>query len=175
MHKKPVQVQEIVEIVIVEEDREEIKILKQIANDVHAIRHKLIPDVLTKTISVQFRGEHFIMNNDLVINVGQTADVSIQPELADGVSPSGGVVSKVTFNFDDPSATVALNPDGITGKVTAIAPSIGAVKGTASNTVTDTDGAVSTWNAPFTITVNAVVPPAQLTQAETVVFGTPTP
>jgi len=173
MHHKPVQVNEIIEIVILEEDRDEMKLLKQIANDLHAIKLKLVPDVLTKTIKVQFKTGELIMNNDLVITFGQTSQISIQPELKDGVTPSGGTVSKVTFNFNDPSATVALNTDGLTGTVTAVAPSTGAVSGTVSNTVTDTDGAVSVWNAPFTITVNAPVPPAQLTQSENVVFSTP--
>ena len=98
-------------------------------------------------------------DNALVLNVGQTSQASIAPFLADGVTPSGGTVSGVSFSFSDPSATVVLNADGVTATCTGVAASSGPVSGTASCTVTDTDGAVSQWNQPFTITTNAVVPP----------------
>ena len=112
-------------------------------------------------------------NNSLVLTVGQTSTASIVPLLADGVTPSGGVLSKVSYNFSDPSATVVLNSDGLTALATGVAASTGAITGSASCTVTDTDGAVSVWNQSFTITVNAPVPPAQLTQSVAVQFSTP--
>ncbi len=115
------------------------------------------------------------MNNVLVFIVGQTSQASIVPLLADGVTPSGGVLSNVAYSFSDPSATVVLNPDGLTATCTAVAPSSVPVGGNASCTVTDTDGAVSTWIQAFSIQVNAPPPPSQLTQSVAVQFSVPTP
>ena len=116
------------------------------------------------------------MSNSLVLNVGQTSQASIVPLLADGVTPSGGVLSNVSYSFSDPSATVALNTDNLTATVTGVAPSTGPITGTAACTVTDTDDVVSTWTQPFTIQTNAVAPPpSQLTQSVAVEFSTPTP
>ena len=113
------------------------------------------------------------MDNALVLNVGQTSQASIQPRLADG-TPSGGTLSNVAYSFSDPSATVSLNSDGLTATVTGVAASSGPVTGTATCTVTDTDGVVSTWSQPFTIQTNAVPPPpAQLTQSVAVQFTDP--
>ncbi len=113
-------------------------------------------------------------NNVLVFNVGQTSQASIMPLLADGITPSGGVLSNVSYTFNDPSATVVLNPDGVTATCTGVADSGGnAVQGTASCTVTDTDGAVSQWNQSFTIQTNAGAPPDQLTQSVAVQFSDP--
>jgi hypothetical protein len=117
-------------------------------------------------------------NNALTLNVGQTSQASIQPLLADGITPSGGVVSNVSYTFSDPSATVVLNPDGLTATVTGVAASAGAVSGSASCTVTDTDGVVSQWTQTFTITTQAAAPPpppppARLTQSVAVEFSTP--
>jgi hypothetical protein len=114
-------------------------------------------------------------NNALTLNVGQTSQASIQPLLADGVTPSGGVVSAVSYTFSDPSATVVLNADGLTATVTGVAASAAPVSGSAACTVTDTDGVVSTWVQAFTVQTNGVVPPAQLTQSIAVAFSTPTP
>ena len=114
-------------------------------------------------------------NNALVLNVGQTSQASIAALLADGVTNSGGVVSAVTYTFNDPSATVVINADGLTATVTGVAASTGAVSGSAACTVTDTDGVVSTWTQAFTIQTNGAVPPAQLTQSVAVQFSTPTP
>jgi hypothetical protein len=127
----------------------------------------------TQSISVRFSGE--CMANALIFNVGQTSQASIQPLLADGVTPSGGTLSNVAYSFSDPSATVVLNADGLTATCTGVAASTGAVSGSASCTITDTDGVVSQWNQSFTITTNAVVPPAQLTQSVAVQFTPPTP
>lgn len=113
-------------------------------------------------------------NNQLVFNVGQLSTASIQPLLADGITPSGGTLSNVAYNFSDPSATVVLNPDGVTATCTAVAPSNGPVTGTATCTVTDTDGVQSNWTQTFTITTNAASG-GQLTQSVAVVFGPPTP
>jgi len=112
-------------------------------------------------------------NNVLVFNVGQVSQASILPLLADGVTPSDGVLSGVAYNFSDPSATVVLNADGLTATCTGVAASSGPITGTATCTVTDTDGAVSPWNQSFTIQTNAVVPPQQLTQSVAVQFTTP--
>ena len=114
-------------------------------------------------------------NTALVLNVGQTSQASIAALLADGVTNSGGVVSAVTYTFNDPSATVVINADALTATVTGVAASTGAVSGSAACTVTDTDGAVSTWTQAFTIQTNGAVPPAQLTQSVAVQFSTPTP
>lgn len=127
----------------------------------------------TQSIAVRFSGE--CMANALIFNVGQTSQASIQPLLADGVTPSGGTLSNVSYSFSDPSATVVLNADGLTATCTGVAASTGAVSGSASCTVTDTDGVVSTWTQAFTIQTNAVVPPAQLTQSVAVQFTPPTP
>lgn len=116
------------------------------------------------------------MSSALVFNVGQTSTASILPLLADGTTHSGGTVSEVVYTFSDPSATVVLNPDGLTALCTGVAPSNGPVKGSATCTVTDTDGMVSKFTQEFTITTNAVAPPpAQLTQSIAVLFSTPTP
>lgn len=139
---------------------------------VEKIIQRLNQKPLTAAIAVLFTGES-IMANSLVLNVGQTSTASIQPLLADGVTASGGVVSAVTYTFSDPSATVVLNPDGLTALVTGVAASTGAISGSAACTVTDTDGVVSTWTQAFIIQTNAVVPPAQLTQSVAVNFTTP--
>jgi len=133
------------------------------------------PNPLTRAIAVIFTGDNPMLNNTLVLNVGQTSQASIVPLLADGVTPSGGTLSAVSYTFSDPSATVVLNADGLTATVTGVAASTGAVSGSAACTVTDTDGVVSTWTQTFTIQTNAVVPPAQLTQSVAVQFSTPTP
>ena len=140
------------------------------------IRHELKPKIATHSIVVHFTGES--MNNALVLNVGQTSQASIQPLLADGVTPSGGVVSAVSYTFSDPSATVVLNAEGLNATITGVAASTGAVSGSAACTVTDSDGAVSTWTQAFTITTNGInppPPPSQLTQSVAVQFSTPTP
>ena len=142
-----------------------------IHRDIHKILVLIQPNPLTAAIAVHFTGA--TMANSLILNVGQTSQASIVPLLADGITPSGGVLSNVAYSFSDPSATVVLNADGLTATVTGVAASTGPVSGSASCTVTDTDGAVSQWNKPFTITTNAVVPPAQLTQSIAVQFTTP--
>ena len=112
-------------------------------------------------------------NNALTLNVGQTSQASITPFLVDGVTNSGGTISGVTYTFSDPSATVVANADGLTATVTGVAASAGPVSGGAACTVTDTDGAVSTWNQAFTIQTNGAIPPQQLTQSVAVQFTTP--
>lgn len=132
---------------------------------------------VTASIAVRFSGESIMANNVLVFNVGQTSQASIVPLLADGVTPSGGVLSNVSYSFSDPSATVVLNSDGVTATVTGVAASTGPVSGSAACSVTDTDGVVSTWTQAFTIQTNAVAPPppSQLTQSVAVEFSAPTP
>jgi hypothetical protein len=168
-----------VEIVeIFEHDPEVVKLLKIAIHELREIRRELQPKTLTHSITVQFSGDSN-MSNTLVFNVGQTSQASIVPLLADGVTPSGGALSAVAFAFSDPSAMVVLNGDGLTATCTGVAASTGPVAGTASCTVTDTDGVVSTWAQAFTITTNAVTPPppppAQLTQSVAVQFSAPTP
>jgi hypothetical protein len=141
-------------------------LLQQIADNTN-------PKPLTASIAIRFTGDSVMANNVLVLNVGQTSTASIVPFLADGVTPSGGTLSAVSYTFSDPSATVVLNPDGVTALVTGVAASAGAITGSAAATVTDTDGVVSKWTQPFTITTNGVVPPAQLTQSVAVQFTTP--
>jgi len=149
-------------------ERENRSLLRRI------LRHLNLPQ-LTQSVTIEFIGET-TMSNSLVLNVGQTSQASIVPLLADGVTPSGGVLSNVSYSFSDPSATVALNTDNLTATVTGVAPSTGPITGTAACTVTDTDDVVSTWTQPFTIQTNAVAPPpSQLTQSVAVEFSTPTP
>lgn len=156
------------EIEVFESDPREIRLLHQILREVREIRRELKPKTLTQ--SVVFSGE-FMADNALVFNVGQTSTDTLTPRLADG-TPSGGVVSNVVVTFSDPSATAVVQGDGSV-LFTAVSPSTGVVNGSSACTVTDTDGAVSTWNIPFTVQVNAVVPPQQLTQSVANVFSTP--
>ena len=154
-------------------DRIARDVLEPILGELRAIRRELKPKPLTRSIAVRFSGD-LMSTNALVFAVGQTSQASIQPLLADGLTPSGGVLSNVVYTFSDPSATVVLNADGLTATCTGVAASTGAVSGSASCTVTDTDGVVSTWTQPFTITTSgAVVPPAQLTQSVAVQFTDP--
>jgi hypothetical protein len=159
------------------EDKKILEVLKEILDVVRAIQRELKPRPLTAAVAVLFSGDFQMANNVLVFNVGQTSQASIVPLLADGVTPSGGALSNVAYNFSDPSATVVLNSDGVTATCTGVAASSGAVGGTATCTVTDTDGAVSTWSQGFTITTNAPPPPppSQLTQSVAVQFSAPTP
>lgn len=110
----------------------------------------------------------------IVLNVGQTTTDTITPLLADGTTPSGGVVSAVVITWTDPSVTFVVNADN-TVTFTAVAPTVGGapISGTRACTVTDTDTAVSPWTGTFTLLVNAPVPPAQLTQSVTDNFSTP--
>jgi hypothetical protein len=135
------------------------------------------PQRLTAFIGVLFKsGDGTMAFNALTLNVGQTSQASIVPLLADGVTPSGATLSNVSYTFSDPSATVVLNPDGLTATVTGVATSTaGAVTGQAQCTTTDTDGVVAQFSQGFTITVGTVVPPSQLTQSIGVSFTTPTP
>ena len=88
-------------------------------------------------------------NNALVFNVGQTSTDVVTPLLADGVTPSNGVVSNLAVTFNDPSATAVIqNANSIL--FTGVAVSTGAISGSTTCTVTDTDGVVSTWTIPFT-------------------------
>ncbi len=150
-----------------------LDVLRAIKADTAKILLYLEPAPLTNKVVVQFKGEGYMANNVLVFNVGQTSQASIVPLLADGVTPSGGALSNVSYTFSDPSATVVLNPDGLTATCTGVAPSTGPVAGSAGCTVTDTDGAISTWTQSFTIQTNAAPPPTQLTQSVAVQFSAP--
>ena len=160
--------------------RESKENAEEIARVLHIVREierelRPQPQPLTRSIAVQFTGEPPMPNNAMTLNVGQPSQASIQPLLADGITPSGGTLSAVSYSFADPSATVVLNADNLTATVTGVAPSVGAISGSASCTVTDTDSVVSTWTQAFTITTLGVVPPSQLTQSVAVQFSTPTP
>ena len=159
------------------EDSVEREILREIQathRDVERIERSLEEQRhLTKSIAIQFSGDSTM--NSLTLNVGQTSQASIVPFLADGVTNSGGTVSNVAYSFSDPSATVALNPDGLTATITGVAASSGPISGSATCTVTDTDTVVSQWTQAFTIQTNAPVPPSQLTQSVQVQFSTPQP
>lgn len=129
---------------------------------------------ITDSVANVFTGEFKMADNALVFNVGQTSIDTLTPRLADGSTPSGGVISNVVVTFSDPSATFVLNPDN-TVTYTAVAASSGPISGSTALTITDTDGIVSTWNIPFTVQTNGVIPPAQLTQSVSNVFSVPTP
>lgn len=130
------------------------------------------PRPTSRIAKVLFKGAS-IMANDLVLNVGQTSTATPTTFLADGTTPAGATISAAVYTFTDPSAAV-VSSDGITALVTAVAPSTaGAVSGSVSFTATDTDSAVSQWTVPFTVFVNAPVPPAQLSQSAGITFSTP--
>lgn len=151
-------------------EREQLRLLREIA-------HELRPHRLSTFSVVQFIGDFPMPNNVLVFNVGQSSTASPVTFLADGVTPSGATYSAATYTFSDPSATVVLNPDGVTATCTGVAASSAPVVGSVSFTATDTDGAVSTWTNSFTIQTNAVVPPppTQLSQSSALQFSIPTP
>lgn len=153
------------------------KILAHILHELRQIKHELAPRRLTQSVAISFTGDSIMSVNALVFNVGQTAQATLLEFLADGVTPSGGVPSAVSFAFTDPSATVVLNADGVSATCTGVAASTGPVSGIATFTVTDTDGVVSQWSQGFTIQTNAVTPPppSQLTQSVAVSFSAPTP
>jgi hypothetical protein len=163
--------------------RESKENAEEIARVLHIVREierelRPQPQPITRSIAVQFTGEPPMPNNALTLNVGQTSQASIQPLLADGVTPSGGTLSAVSYSFADPSATVVINADNLTATVTGVAASTGAVTGVAACTVTDSDGVVSTWSQTFTVTTSGITPPpppTQLTQSVAVQFSTPTP
>jgi hypothetical protein len=115
-------------------------------------------------------------DNILVLNVGQTSTASPLTYLADGVTPSGATYSAASYAFSDPSATVVLNPDGVTALVTGVAASASPISGAVSFTATDNDGAVSIWTQAFTIQTNGTQPPpppTQLSQSSAIQFTTP--
>lgn len=152
------------------------RVLERIAELLEEILYYVKPHRLTHSVANIFSGDSIMANNELVFNVGQTAIDTPTGFLADGVTPSGGVVSNLAVTFSDPSATAVINADGVTITFTGVAASNGPVSGSTSFTITDTDGVVSQWNQPFTVTTNAVAPPpAQLTQSVANVFSTPTP
>jgi hypothetical protein len=161
-----------------ENERRSVKIEDELAYVAHTVRKierevRPKPQPLTASVVDVFSGESITMA-DLILNVGQTSTDTVTPLLADGVTPSGGVVSNLAVTFSDPSATVSVS--GVnTLLVTGVAASAGAISGTRSCTITDTDGAVSQWTASFTVTTNAPVPPSQLTQSVVDVFSVPTP
>lgn len=130
------------------------------------------PKRLSTTAKISFNGV-IMANNALALNVGQTSTIAPITFLADGTTPSGATYSAATYTFTDPSATIVLNSDGVTGVVTGVA--AGSASGSVSFTATDTDGAVSQWNVPFTITTSSVTPPPpeQLSQSAGVTFTTP--
>jgi hypothetical protein len=151
--------------------------LNLLQTDVDEIQEELEPKPLTKSVANIFIGVGKMADNVLVFNVGQTSIDTLTPRLADGVTPSGGVVSNDTVNFSDPSATATVNADN-TVTFVGVADSAGiAVSGSTVCTVTDTDGAVSQWTISFTVQTISVTPPPpdQLTQSVANVFSTPTP
>lgn len=129
------------------------------------------PRPTSRIAKVLFKGAS-TMANDLVLNIGQTSTATPTTFLADGTTPAGATISAAVYTFTDPSATV-VSSDGVTAVVTGVAASTGAVSGSVTFTATDTDSAVSQWTVPFTVTVNAPIPPAQLSQSAGLTFSTP--
>ena len=122
--RKNWQLEELIEL-----EKAELRSLREIANE-------LKPKPITAEIANRFSGESSMANNALVFNVGQTSVDTVTPLLADGITPSGGVLSNVSVAFNDPSATAVLNPDN-TITFTGVADSAGiAVGGTTTATVT---------------------------------------
>lgn len=140
----------------------------------HILRHPHPPTTLSRVAAVQFQGETITMQtNNLTLAVGQTSTATPVTFLADGITLAGATLSNVSYAYSDPSATVAINPDGLTALVTGVAASTGPISGAVSFTATDTDGAVSQWQQAFTITVSAPPPPGQLSQSAAVQFSDP--
>lgn len=147
------------------------RVLERIAELLEEILYYVRPHRLTHSVANIFTGDKAMENNVLVMNVGDTYLDTPTGFLTDGVTPSGGVVSNLSVTFSDPSATAVINADGVTITFTGVAASTGPVSGSTSFTITDTDGVVSQWNQPFTVTTNAVAPPPQqLTQSVANVF-----
>lgn len=147
-------------------------ILKSILRELRMIRRELTPRRITAAIAVKFTGAK--MENVLNIKVGQTSTATLLELTSDGVTASGGVPSSVVFTFNDPSATVVLDPDGVSALITGVAVSNGPIAGTVTATITDTDGAVSQFADSFTIEVDAdVTAPVPLTKSIAVNFSTP--
>jgi hypothetical protein len=111
-------------------DHRILEVLEHSLHELREIRRELKPRTrnLTAAIAVRFTGTgEPTMNNILTLNVGQTSTASIAPLLTDGVTPSGGTLSAVSYTFSDQSATVVLNPDGLTATVTGVAASAGPI------------------------------------------------
>ena len=152
----------------------QVEKIEQIVWQIRYLLQHPQPTTMSRFSAVIFTGDFPMADNALVLNVGQTSTATPITFLADGTTPSGATYSAATYTFSDPSATVTLNPDGVTALVTGVAASTGAISGSVTFTATDTDGAVSVWVNPFTITVNGgVVPPAQLSQSSALQFSTP--
>jgi hypothetical protein len=160
------------------EDRETLGFLlhelREIEHDLHPPTPPPSPSRITYFVSNVFSGDSQMADNVLVLNVGQTSIDTLTPRLADGITPSGGVVSNVSVAFSDPSATAVLQPDN-TILFTGVAASTGPISGSNTFTITDTDGAVSQWTVGFTVQVGGGTPPPpdQLTQSVANVFSTP--
>ena len=156
------------------QDHEVVSLLERILHELRQIKHELAPR-LTHSIANVFSGES-MPNNVLALNVGQTSVDTITPLQADGVTPSGGVLSNVVVTFNDPSASAVLQP-GNTVLFTGLAATVGGspVSGLTACTVTDTDGAVAQFSQSFTVLVSATPPPppTQITQSIANVFSTP--
>jgi hypothetical protein len=152
-------------------EHEVINLLKDILRRVERIEREIAPKSTASVVNL-FSGESN-MNNALVFTVGQTSTDTVTPFLADGVTPSGATITNLAVVFSDPSATASVSGAN-TILFTAVAPSTGPVSGTTTCTLTDTDGVVSTWSIPFTVTTNsAPPPPSQLTQSVVNVFSEP--
>ena len=162
------------------EQHEANEVLHQILHELRDIRRELkhrpspLPQPTSRFSAVQFTGDSIIMQtNNLTLAVGQTSTATPVTFLADGTTLAGATLSGVSYAFSDPSATVAINSDGVTALVTGVAPSTGPISGAVSFTATDTDSAVSQWTQPFTITVTGIVPPGQLSQSSALRFSDP--
>jgi hypothetical protein len=147
---------------IIDELDEIFSILQQIADNTAPA------PTLTASVANVFTGASKMADNVLVMNIGDVYTDTITPRQADGVTASGGVLSAVVITYTDLSATFVLNADN-TVTFTAVSTTAAPVSGSTACTVTDTDGAVSTWTIPFTVNA-AVVPPTQLTQSVANVF-----
>lgn len=106
----------------------------------------------------------------VVLTVGQSTVATIVPLEADGTTITpGAVVSAQAFTITDPGLSLVQNADG-TATITGVAPTTGAVTGTASATVTDSDGTSGPFTQSFQVTVNA---PTQHTASIGVQFSAP--
>ncbi len=130
------------------------------------------PPNRTIAISVRFDPKGASTMADLSLLVGQSSVGTVTPLMANGATNSTAVVSNVVWTLTDPALTVTPSADG-TVVIAGVAATTADVTGTVSATVTDSDGVATTFSATFTVSVGAVVPPANRTTSIGVHFSIP--
>jgi len=123
----------------------------------HLLEQRL-PHPRTRSIQIQFQGD-FMSLNAITLNVGQSTIASIIPLEADGTTQTPGAsLHDQSYSISDPGITVTPNGDG-TATIAGTAATSGAITGTATATVIDSDGTSNAFSAQFTVQVNGTTPP----------------